>query len=199
MKEFCRLLCLYLLISATVCFASCKKKIATKADLISYINDSKNGLQKSQQMGEINAVLTYKPFQLMTNMQRPGSKKTDMADKFQDKLFFVLSLSANNKELLKQLPFSQYSEMVQVMAFRMNSFIDVVPDNNKPVEPLDCIFQQTYGMGASNNLLIVFDKKRLMTAQNLRVHITEFGLNTGDLNFEIAMNDIKTVQNIVLN
>ena len=125
-------------------------------------------------------------------------EKTDPF-KFKDKLFFVLSLSANKKEVLRQLPFDQYSEMVQVLAFRMNEFVKIIPDDGKPVDPTECIFQQTYGMGSANNLLIVFEKAKLMAADNLTVRIKEFGLNTGDLYFKLATKDIKELQNITLN
>jgi hypothetical protein len=199
MKKVAWLLSICFFTFFTTLFLSCKKKIASKADLITYINDPENGLQKSQQIGKIKAVLTYKPWQLMADKLKPGDLKITTVNKIKDNLFFVLSLSANNKELLRQLPFNQYSEMVQVMAFRMGGFIDAVPDNDKSVEPLNCAFQQTYGMGLANNILIVFDKKKLIIANNLRIHIKEFGLNIGDLYFDIDVSDIKHTQNIVVN
>ena len=189
--------CLYL--SILVCFVSCKKRITNKADLITYINDPRNGLQKSQRVREIQVGLTCKPWQLMVSKSKLQGGSLENANKIKDKLFFVLSLSANNKELLKQLPFSQYSEIVQVLAFRMNSFINITPDRDKTVEPLNCTFQQTFGMGLANNLLIVFDKKKLISASNIRVHIKEFGLNIGDLYFDIDVSDIKKIQDITVN
>src|SRR5665213_1955936 len=85
---------------------SCRHRPLQKAELIAYVNNPDNGLKKEQQAGNIRATLTYKPWALMTGAG------------FKNKLFFVLSLSANNKELLRQLSFDQYSEMVQVLAFR---------------------------------------------------------------------------------
>ncbi|MGY4538202.1 hypothetical protein ACVW0P_002622 [Mucilaginibacter sp. UYNi724] len=198
-KNVLRLLSLLRLVLIAVCFVSCHKGFTNKADLITYINNPENGLQKLQQAGEIKAVLTYKPWQLIADKGKAGSEKAYSAHRYSNQLFFVLSLSANKKEVLRQLPFNQYSEMVQVLAFRMNDFIDVIPDSDKPVQPLNCIFQQTYGMGQANSILIAFDKKRLMAANNLRIHITEFGLYTGDLFFDIAVKDIKKLQDIVIN
>jgi hypothetical protein len=200
-KKFTRSIVLILSIQTTICFFSCKKRITKQSDLIAYINDPDNGLQKTQQIGQIKAVLTYKPG-LITAFKQQPSIKTDKTNplNFKDKLFFVLSLSTNNKEVLRQLPFSQYSEMVQVLAFRMNEFIEAIPDDGKPVEPIECLFQQTYGMGIANNVLIVFNKEKLLDANNLKIKVKEFGLNTGNLNFEIETKYIRNLQNnIALN
>lgn len=169
--------------------------------MIAYINDPDNGLQKTEQTGKVKVVLTYKPWQLMAGKQ-PGAKNKTVNKRpayFDNKLFFVLSLSANNKELLRQLPFNQYSKMVQVLAFKIAEFVDITPDEGKPVQPLECIFQQTYGMGIANNLLIVFNKSALLDANNLTVQLKEFGLNLGNLTFTLETKNIKKIQNIAIN
>jgi hypothetical protein len=186
-------ICLLIVLSG--CFLSGKKTIKSRADLIAYVNDPENGIQKKDSVGKIEAVLTYRPWQMAAfNALKFNNKDTMPKPAFaDDKLSFVLSLSANHKELLRQLKFNQYSQMVQVMAFRMKEFIKAVPDNGEAVEPLDCLFQQTYGMGTANNLLIVFDRQKLMKANSLRVRIRDFGLNTGDMNFEMNIKDIKNI------
>ncbi len=190
MKSSIIYLALVLLITINT---SCGKRITSKEKLIEYINNPENGLQKTNQVGQIKTVLTYKPWQLMALGNKINKK---VVEKYDDKLYFILSLSANNKELLRQLPYAQYSEMVQVLAFRMNGFIDLVADNQKPEEPEECIFQQTYGMGFANNLLIVFKKEKLLEADRIRLRIKEFGLNTGNLNYEIKTQDIKVLEEI---
>ncbi len=111
----------------------------------------------------------------------------------------MLSLSANHKELLRQLKFTDYSEMVQVLAFRMMEYVSAVPDNGKAVAPEDCLFQQTYGMGTANQLLIVFDRSKLEKANQIEIKIKEFGLNIGNLNYRFNIKDVDDLQNIVLN
>jgi hypothetical protein len=170
---------------------SCKKKINTKADLINYINDKKNGLLKSQEIGGIKVELRYKPWQLMV-INRTDHHQPEIGE-LKSKYFFVLSLSANNKELLRQLPYNQYSEMVQVLAFRMVNYIAIVPDEEKPVEPQECIFQQTYGTASANQLLLAFDNIKLQNAHKLNIMIKEFGLNIGNLNFQINKKDIDNI------
>ena len=184
-----------LLIGISGCLNERKKDINNRADLIAYINDPVNGIQKKDSVGKMEAVLSYRPWQ-MAAFNRSDLGPNDKSAKSvlaKDKWCFVLSLSANHKELLKQLNFNQYSELVQVFAFRMSEFIKAYPDNGEPVEPLDCLYQQTYGMGIANNLLIVFDRKKLMNANSLHIQVKEFGLNTGDLNFKMNTEDIKSI------
>jgi len=203
MKTFNKTFFLFFLLLAAVGFFSCRKKITNRADLIEYINNPENGLKKTEQIGPVKVALTYKPWQLtvlnqLGNKGKSGNKDKPAITNFTNKLFFVLSLSANNKEILRQVPFSQYSEMVQVLAFRMKEFVELIPDEGKPIEPLDCLFQQTYGMGIANNVLIVFDKQKLLEADNLNIKIKEFGLNTGNLSFNLQTKDINDIQNIAI-
>jgi hypothetical protein len=197
MKNRAGLLAIGGLMFCLLCFFSCKKKITHKNELIAYVNDEGNGLQKVQQMGEMKIVLTYRPWQMMAMTSTVTAPKNKTL--FDHQLFFVLSLSAKNKELLRQLEFNKYSELVQVLTFRMREYIDIIPDEGKPVEPLDCIFQQTYGIGSANNLLMVFNREELLNAQKLKFRIKEFGLQTGDLDFELKTEDIKNILFTALN
>jgi hypothetical protein len=183
-----------------ICLAGCsfsgnKKKITKQADILAFTSDSVNGLKKNEQVGAIKIGLTYKPWQLLVSRQKNAGNKRDSSKTayFKNKLFFVLSLSANHKEVLRQLKFSDYSEMVQVLAFRMSQFIKAIPDEGKEVEPLECIFQQTYGMGTENEILIVFERQKLIKSDAFNIYIKEFGLNTGDLKFEFKTNDINNI------
>jgi hypothetical protein len=180
---------------------SCKRSIKTRAELITYIDDPKNGLKVTNDIGKVEATMNYKPWQLMAinHQKSKGPANAPGQNNFSGKYYFVLSLSANHKELLRQLQFSDYSEMVQVLAFRMMEYVIAVPDNGKAVAPEDCLFQQTYGMSTSNQLLIVFDKSKLNNTKEIDIKIKEFGLNIGNLNYRFKLKDINDIQNIALN
>jgi len=193
MKEAFRRIAASLLPAMLCCsLIDCKKPVRNQAEMITYINDPGNGLRKTEQIGQIKAELTFKPWQLSVLQRKRGVKEAERTN-LKNEMVFVLGLSANNKELLRQLPFDRYSEMVQVLAFRMQEYIDIVPDDGKPVAPMDCRFQQTYGMGAANNVLLVFAKEKLSNASVLKLRVKEFGLNTGNLDFEIDTKDINNI------
>lgn len=193
---------IYFLLSILPCLlmaGSCTKTFRSRQELVAYVNSPKNGLVVTDKLGQVEADMTYKPWQLMLPDHRGNRNKTDTSGKreLSNKYFFVLSLSANHKELLRQLKFSDYSEMVQVLAFRMADYVSAVPDHGKAVEPVECLFQQTYGMASANQLLIVFDKSRFDDARQIKIKIREFGLNTGNLDYRFSMDDIRTTQDLV--
>lgn len=172
--------------------ASCTSKIHNKEELLAYVNSPQNGLKQIRQMREIEISATFHPWQLLISKNNRGAKNSTPIEKtYGDKYYFVLSFSSHNKELLKQLRFSQYSEMVQVLAFRMKDYVSLIPENGKEIEPLDCFFQQTYGMSNENEVLQVFDRTNLDGTKKLRLSVKEFGLKTGDLIFNFNTNDIK--------
>ncbi|MDB5089164.1 MAG: hypothetical protein JWR09_3158 [Mucilaginibacter sp.] len=184
-----------LLLVITGCSLAGKKTIKSRAALMDYIKDPANGVQKTDSVRELEVVLTYRPWQLtaFTGEDFNVKNRKAMPAVAENELSFVLSLSANHKEVLRQLQFSQYSELVQVLAFRMKEFIEAIPDNGNPVEPIECLFQQTYGLSTANNLLVVFDRRRLINATSLRLRVKDFGLNTGEMNFKMNISDIKNI------
>lgn len=180
--------------------ASCKKKISTLSDLRDFVADPNNGLIKTQTINEIKAELSYRPWQLILASQADLRKLRGESFEglMQNKYFFVLSLSIHNKELLRQLPFAQYSEMVQTLAFRMVDYVQIIPDQQKEVPPENCLFLQTYGIAQANQLLLVFKKARLENAKYLHIKIKEFGLGIGDLNFQMNTSNIHDLTSTTL-
>ena len=175
---------------------ACSSGISTKADVIRYINDPENGLKKITESNNILTVLTYRPSLLMTSN---AYRKNVPNAQFDDKLYFVLSLSANNAEVLKQLEPGRYSTMVQVFAFNMSNYITISAGKGKGIAPESCFYQPTYGVSRANELLLIFDKKKLALTDDLYIDIREFGLGTGDMNFRFDSDDIERISAVQIN
>jgi len=175
----------------------CNQPIKSKASLTKYLNDSKHGLSQAHEINKIKAAITFIPWQVMASKTK--RKDSSSVKVLKSKYYFVLGLSANGKELLRQLPFSQYSEMVQVLAFRMRPYVSIVRDDGKVIEAEDCLFQQTYGMGKENEVLLVFNRSELQHTNEMDLTIKEFGLNTGNLDYRINTKDIDQMPNIEIN
>jgi hypothetical protein len=182
-----------------LCFMfSCKHTINNRSQLIQYVNDLENGLTSHKEINNITTSVNYTPWQLFAIKEKDIRDREKFSSKYQlkDKLFFVFSLSFKNRELLKQLNYEQYSEIIQVLSFKMNEFIELIPDSGQPVEPEICQFQQTYGLSKANSLIIAFKKNRILSYKHLTVRINEFGLNTGNLNYVFNVNDINRIPEI---
>jgi hypothetical protein len=159
---------------------SCHKKDKTQQEIAKFVSDPANRLEVVQRTGEIETSAAFRPTQLIIGSLKEKKRELDLKNKY----FFVLSLSAHHKELLRQLSFDSYSEMVQVLAFRMSEYVSAVTDDGHTVQPAECLFDQTYGMSNANHLLIVFNKSNFEGAKQIFLKIKEFGLNTGNLSYQ---------------
>jgi hypothetical protein len=194
MKKPLLFICIFL---TGIALTSCNQPIKSKASLTTYLNDSKHGLSQVHEINKIKAAVTFMPWQVIVSKTK--QKDTSAVKVLKSKYYFVLGLSANGKELLRQLPFSQYSEMVQVLAFRMRPYVSIVRDDGKVIGAEDCLFQQTYGMGRENEVLLVFNRSELKNTNEMDLKIKEFGLNTGNLDYKISTKDINHIPNIEIN
>ncbi|SMC75398.1 hypothetical protein [Pedobacter africanus] len=187
---------LLVLIHITVLFQSCSPTIKSKAELQAYLNDQDNGLTETTQKSDVAIKMTWQPWQLIANkLGSPKDKTNTGSSPFAENLYFILSLSKGNKELLRQLPFETYSEMVQVLSFRMQNFISAELGKTS-IEPVECVFQQTYGMTEANMLLLVFNKKDVGEADNLTISLKEFGLGLGNLEFPFKLKNINQIEKL---
>ena len=182
---------------AGITLICCNQPIKSKTSLTRYLSDSTHGLTKGREINKIKAAVTFMPWQAIAS--KTGSKDPSSVKVLKSKYYFVLGLSANGKELLRQLPFNQYSEMVQVLAFRLRPYVSIVRDDGKVVEAEDCLFQQTYGMGRENEVLLVFNRSELKDAKEMNLKIKEFGLNTGNLDYTINTKEIGQMPAIEIN
>ncbi len=171
---------------------SCNRNLKGYREVMNYINDPENELKKEEQAGRIEVTATFLPVQIV------GLNDQRLTRDNSNKYLFSISFSAHGKELLKQLDYQKYSAMVEVFAFRMSNYVEIVPDNLKPVAPVDCLFQQTYGMSDANRILVAFDKKELSQKEKLHLVIKELGLGTGDISFDFRSSDIENIPHITL-
>lgn len=175
-------------LSAMMALMSCTRSIKNKVALEKYVHDPAQGLTHDYEVNKVKVAITFLPWQIIaskTHKSDPASLKL-----LKSKYYFVLGFSANGKELLRQLPYEQYSEMVQTLAFRMQPNVSIVTDKGKVVEAADCQFQQTYGTAKENELLLVFNRAELQDTKEMDLKIKEFGLSIGNLDYKIKAEDI---------
>ncbi|PWG81345.1 hypothetical protein [Pararcticibacter amylolyticus] len=166
--------------------ASCTSQITTKTGLQEYIGDKKNGLiSEVNCTGGITLKMRYIPAILL-------DPKLDTNKGY----YFLFTFSRNGKELLPQLDNDSYSEILNVLSFRMPGYISLVSQNTSLIEPEACFFQQTFGLTGGNELLIVFSQEEMKNAGRFEIKINEFGLNLGPQTFQFDEDALKKVTEI---
>jgi len=167
-------------------------------ELREYISDESNGLSQSTIVDGVEINVKYKPTSLLILQENRGSivipsKEYDkLNQKYSNYHYFTLSLSKNNKEALyaNSHAYSQFSELVQTLSFRMPVHTNLTTSESDTVEVLDYVFPRTYGMGAATSLLFVFDKEKIQNDEWLQFNLAEFGMGLGRQSFRFRLEDI---------
>jgi hypothetical protein len=166
-----------------------RQELTTRQEVLSYLHQQESTLIQKNVINDMSLTLMYFPHQLAKNKnliaQDGGSKSKQ--------LYFLLSMSKDGHELLKQVNPEKYGELVQTLAFQMPHYIYAKIDGGQEVEAKDCLFQNTYGMSNANELLISFDAAPFKSARQAEFVIKEFGLQCGDLYYSFQMNDINAI------
>ncbi len=193
----------YLLIAGIFCLlclaCSSRHRLLGKRDLEKYISDPAHGLIQKTTVEEADVSVDFEPSSMLAaNEFTAGSRRDSVTlhglqAKYSPNYYFLVKFSKNHKELIRQLPsFSDYSEMVQVLSFRMQQYINLTTDRDT-LQMSDYTYEQTYGMGNANMLLIAFPKKGISGADRLDINLAECGFGLGSLKFSFRKSDLDKV------
>ncbi|WP_140487106.1 hypothetical protein [Flavobacterium sp. GSA192] len=172
--------------------SSCNKSFDTVEDAYSYIQNEDNGYTKTKKINGIDINLTYKPSELIagqefSNNNYSEAKKDSLKKEYNKYLYFVLSLSKNNKEILSSFPQSreQLNSIQNTLTFEMNQRASLVNSNRDTIPLIDFNSPRTYGMSKSTSVLFVFERNKLVEdSDEFYFNLQDIGLETGDLKFK---------------
>jgi hypothetical protein len=179
---------------------ACKhtEKSMTREQLVKYINNKENGLVQEQEVNGISTRVSYQPAQMLVAQELEGEQKKDTAtikeleSKYKDYYYFLLKYSKDGKEAIRQLgDFSRYSDMVQVLSFNMQRFVNATTPQKDTLPLADYLFDQTYGMSDGNTILLSFEKAKLQNSKTIDINIAECGFKTGNLKFRFEKEQIE--------
>lgn len=194
---------LFLMICSTTLFC-CKSKLVNKADLSTYLDNPANGTIKKEKVRGMDIQVKYLPAELLIAQELGRKLSTtrsvdSLRQKYQQSVYFILSLAKDNKEILSQTgDFSTYSNLLQTIAFHLDKFIFIKTATGRTVPVSNYSFLPSYGMAASNQVLLSFSADELRNANWLEFNLKEFGLNSGSLKFIFKKADIETVPALLL-
>lgn len=172
--------------------SSCNKSFDTVEETFTYIQNEDNGYAKTKKINGIDINLTYKPSDLIagqefSNNHYSEAKKDSLKKVYNKYLYFVLSLSKNNKEIFSSFPQSreQLNSIQNTLTFEMNKKVSLVNSNKDTIPLIDFNSPRTYGMAKSTNVLFVFERNELVeNSDEFYFNLQDIGLETGDVKFK---------------
>ncbi len=177
----------------------------TPEELNRFILNADNGLIQTTEINDYTVQVNYKPTDLWMH-QEIGNDHVDeskmklLRSKYDPYYYFVLSLSKNNKEALQvNGNFGQYSELVQTLSFRMNSFVNLTTASKDTIPTADFILNRTYGLSNATSLLFVFNRAKAKGKEWVQFNLNEFGLGIGNQRFRFKTDDLQNVPSINFN
>jgi hypothetical protein len=176
------------------------KKFLTKQELVGYISNKKNGLAQEQEINGTRVKISYQPWSMLVAQELEDGQKKDPAvikqleNRYENNYYFLLKFSRNGKEVIRQLgSFDRYSDMLQVFSFQMNRFVNLTTPQKDTVELSDYLFEQNYGMGDGNTILLSFEKNKIQNRKDLEINIGECGLGIGNLKFRFEKENLDKI------
>ncbi|MDH7445720.1 hypothetical protein [Aquimarina sp. 2201CG14-23] len=170
----------------------------TEKELLDYIMIEENGFTQSKTVNGYDFQLTYKPTDLLVE-QEIGNLITDakvkiLREKYNKHLYFILSMSKNNQELLNERAGdrNEFGVMVNQLAFGMNEKVHLYTQSKDTIALVDFVYPRMYGMSRSTSILFIYPKEEnKLKEETLSFTIEDLGLYTGEVKFKIDTNIIK--------
>jgi hypothetical protein len=188
---------LYLMLVLIV--SSCTKTFDTLEEMNDYIQDEDNGYNYKKTIVGVDYVLQYRPTDLLVKQELGDNNDPTQVDKLRQKynkyLYFNLSMSKNNQELLNGVARdkAKFGQMVNELAFGMEEKVHLYTPEKDTLTMADFIYPRMYGMSNATSIMIVYPRDDKFIKQDyLNFVIEDLGLDTGDIKFKL---NIQALQN----
>lgn len=190
----------FLIVSAFFLLSGCSNKtFDNEEELFEFIKEESNGFIQHKNVNGIDFTLLYKPTDLLVKQELGSAEIADskrieeLRSKYNKYMYFNLSMSMNNKELLSVAPNNrnEFGAMVNQLAFGMREKVFVYTQKKDTLEMADYIYPRMYGMSKSTSMLFVYPRKEKHLKETyLNFTIDDLGTYTGEVKFKIPTNKI---------
>ena len=179
-------------------FSSCSKTFDTQEEMNDYIQDEDNGYNYQKTIVGVDYVLQYRPTDLLVKQELGDENDPTQVDKLRQKynkyLYFNLSMSKNNQELLNGVARDKvkFGQMVNELAFGMEEKVHLYTPEKDTLAMADFIYPRMYGTSNATSIMIVYHREtRSMNQNYLNFVIQDLGLDTGDVKFKLNTKALK--------
>ncbi|WP_230156732.1 hypothetical protein [Flavobacterium sp. CECT 9288] len=171
---------------------SCSKTFDTQEEMNEYLKDEDKGYNYRKTVVGVDYVLQYRPTDLLVKQELGDKADASQVDKLREKyskyMYFNLSMSKNNQELLNGVARdkAKFGQMVNELAFGMEEKVHVYTPEKDTLAMADFIYPRMYGMSNATSILIVYPRDvKYLNQDHLNFVIQDLGLDTGDIKFKL--------------
>jgi hypothetical protein len=177
---------------------SCTEQVGTAEELQQYASDPHNHLFQTQEQNSYTVSVAYRPSDLVIAQLLPESYNKQFVDSLDSVVsnydYFILSLSRGGKEIVSpSAGFDRYGDLLNTLSFRMEQYTSLTLADGDSATLVDVMFDRTYGIGASSNVLFVYERKKSTRNNWVQFNLTDFGIGTGDLRFRFDTEDLDNI------
>lgn len=188
-----------LLLMILLLFSCNQNQFESKTDLLVFIQNEENGFIQQKSVNGYDFKLMYRPTDLLVLQEIANTEPTEervnqLKNKYNKQIYFNLSISKNNQELLSVTPKNrnEFGAMVNQLAFGMREKVHLFTQIKDTIKMIDFVYPRMYGMGRSTNIMLVYPfEEEKLKQEHLYFTIQDLGLDTGEIKFKIETNKIK--------
>lgn len=191
-------LLIVLLINFVLVSSCTQKTFESEEALWHYLRDFDNGYVHQKNVNGIDFSLVQRPTDLLVKQELgddiDAKKVRQLREKYSKYLYFNLSMSKNNQELLSTVPKNrnEFGAMVHQLAFGMHERVHLYTQKKDTIELVDYIYPRMYGMSRSTTMLFVYPREEeKLREDHLYFTIEDIGLFTGEIKFKIPVKKIR--------
>ncbi|MBS7566480.1 hypothetical protein KHS38_18895 [Mucilaginibacter sp. Bleaf8] len=158
----------------------------SQKELSAYIKDTGNSLTYH--------ISNRDSFEMAVSVIRPEllGKKIQSV---QNARYFLLSFSRHGREALSQVGnINKYAQLNNNLSFNLPQYCRLIVDRKDTVRLANYAFNNTYGLAASNNILLVFQLPA--AKKNYMLTIDEIGFGLGQQKFEFDRTKVDNLYQI---
>lgn len=188
---------IYILLVVPLLWSCTQKTFDSENAMWTYLKDPSNGYLQQKTINGIDFFLVQRPTDLLVKQELGDSISTEkinlLREKYSQYIYFNLSMSKNNQELLSTAPKNrnEFGAMVNQLAFGMGEKVHLYTEKKDTIELTDFNYPRMYGMSRSTTIMFVYPRNNQQLEGNyLNFTVEDLGLYTGEVKFKIPIKSI---------
>lgn len=189
----------WLLLMSIFLYPGCTQpELKSVEEMTAFLEKPANHLIQKKVANDIEITLTFMPTDLLIYTDiggQPADHKRiwHLQQKYQGQYYFKMSLSRNNKDVLEYLGSDQYERLLNTFRYSMRDFVQIATSDNQLIPVNEFSMIRSVNAGRQTELLFWFAKHQSRANASISIHLREFGLGTGDQEFQFDLKDMDHV------